>query len=162
MTSVDLLQVLKSETQKAISDIVMPTKPQEGDRGTTSRPADIHLTRLPKSESWKKKAPYIIHQVLAEKNTQPAGSEISSNVTVRSVFCVYNENEEEGGLMLLNLVERLRVYFMKKIILTKRYELSLNEGLEFMIYPDNTSPFYNGEMYTVWKIPKVQREVEFI
>ena len=144
----------------------MPTKMQKGDTEQKYRAADVYLMRLPDSNSATKKAPYILHQVITGKDTQPSGNLPESSVTVRSIFCVYNDNEEEGeeegGMMLLNLMETLRVDLMRQVVIGRQFELDLEAGIETLVYPEDTAPFYAGEMITTWSLPAVEREVSFV
>ena len=89
---------------------------------------------------------------------QPAQKEESAAV-VRSIFCVYNEDEQEGALMLLNLMERLRIELLKKGVVGNQFALNMEMGIEYLIYPDDTAPFYAGEMISNWLLPSVEREV---
>jgi hypothetical protein len=61
--------------------------------------------------------------------------------------------------MLLNLMERLRVELLKTVVLDNRYQLDLKEGLDSIIYPDETAPYYAGEIVSTWTIPAITREV---
>lgn len=153
MTAVILLEQLAAFTEEATKDLIMPTKMQSADNEPVFRSAEVHKMRLPDSRSAKKKAPYIIHQLITGKDTT-----ISSAV-VRSIFCVYNEREDEGSLMLLNLMERLRIALLKAGTVGEQFTLDINAGMERMIYPDDTAPFYAGEMISTWKMPRVEREV---
>lgn len=153
MTAVILLEQLAAFTEEATKDLIMPTKMQSADDEPIFRSAEVHKMRLPDSRSAKKKAPYIIHQVITGKDTT------DSSAVVRSIFCVYNEREDEGGLMLLNLMERLRIALLKAGTVGEQFTLDINAGMERMIYPDDTAPFYTGEMISTWKMPRVEREV---
>lgn len=160
MTRIDLLEAFCDFTCDATADIIMPTRLQKGDTEQVFRAAEVYRMRLPDGTSAQKKAPYIIHQILAGKDTQTAGHSISASVTVRSIFCVYNENEEEGGLMLLNLMERLRIALLERVVLEDRYQIDLAVGLETLVYSADTAPYFAGEMASTWKIPVVERAVE--
>ena len=153
MTAVILLEQLKAFTEEATKDLIMPTKMQKGDTEQAYRAAEVHKMRLPDSGSATKKAPYIIHQVITGKDTT------ESQTVIHSIFCVYNDNEEEGGLMLLNLIERVRIALLKAGTVGNQFTLDINAGLERLIYPDDTAPFYAGEMISTWKMPTVKREV---
>jgi len=153
MTAVILLEQLKAFTEEATKDLIMPTKMQKGDTEQAYRAAEVHKMRLPDSGSATKKAPYIIHQVITGKDTT------ESQTVIRSIFCVYNDNEEEGGLMLLNLIERVRIALLKAGTVGNQFTLDINAGVERLIYPDDTAPFYAGEMISTWKMPTVKREV---
>ena len=61
--------------------------------------------------------------------------------------------------MLLNLMERFRIKLLREVIIGDQFQLDLESGLESLIYPDDTAPFFAGEMVSVWKMPSVEREV---
>lgn len=158
MTNITLLEQLKLFTEETIKDIILPVRLQKGDSERQSRTADVYLMRLPDSTAATKKAPYIIHQLVTSKDTQPAGRQESGSSVVRSVFCVYCENEQEGALHLLNLMERLRIQLLQQVIIGQQYQLDLETGVEMLIYPEDSAPYYAGEMSTTWKMPSVERE----
>lgn len=160
MNRVILLEKLKEHTVNSTADLILPTRMQKGDANEGSRPADVYLMRLSDSTAAQKKAPYIIHQLITGKDIQQEGESESAFTTIRSIFCVYNDNEEEGSLMLLNLMERLRISLLKQIIIGDQFQLDLKAGLETLIYPDDTAPYYAGEMLSTWRIPAIQREVK--
>lgn len=161
MNRITLLKQLSDFSKTATGDIIMPVRLQEGDTEQTFRAAGVHLMRLKNSKAAQKTAPYIIHQIITGKDVQPKGEPVSSTATVRSIFAVYNEDEQEGGLMLLNLMERLRISLLKAVVIGRQYELDLEAGIETIIYPDDTAPYYAGEMASTWKLPAVKREVVF-
>lgn len=159
MNKVILLEKLSEFTERATKDIIMPTMPTKESPGPYSRAAEVHKMRLPDSSAAKKKAPYIIHQVITGKDAQPSGQREEAQAVVRSIFSVYNEDEQEGALMLLNLMERLRIELLKSVVIGKQFTLDLEVGIEILIVPDDTAPFYSGEMVSTWKLPNVEREV---
>lgn len=161
MNKIILLKTLRDFNKKATDDIILPVRRQKDDtdESVLFRPASIHLMRLPDSKSAQKKAPYIIHQLITGRDIQPPGENETASAVIRSVFCVYNDNEEEGSLMLLNLMERLRINLLKEIVIGRQFQLDLEAGLEGMVYPDDTAPYYAGEMISTWKLPAIQREV---
>ena len=105
---VGFLERLKEVTQEAVKDLILPTRIQKADEEQSYRAADVYLMRLPDSKSAFKKCPYILHQLITGKDIQEEGQNVASTVQVRTIFCVYNDDEQEGGLMLLGLAERLR------------------------------------------------------
>lgn len=130
----------------------------------------MFLARLPDMTSFEKKAPFILHQAVtgedglknANKGTgRESRLELQSSAVIRSVFCVYHPDEEEGGLALLNIMEEMRIALLMYPTLNKVFELDLKEGINQMVYPETgergTAPFYLGEMVTVWKLPPVTR-----
>jgi len=158
-TKTDLLQALKAFTLAATGDLIMPTRIQKADEEQAYRAADVFLQRLPDSKSAAKKVPYILHMLVTAKDKQPNGEKMTSTAQVQTVFCVYCDDEQEGGLMLLNLMERMRIALEKRVVLDNRFELDLSEGPECYIYREDTAPYFGGEMWTSWYMPTVKREV---
>lgn len=159
MDRVMLLEELKAVTEDAVKDLIMPVKIQSESEEQQYRAAEVYLMRLPDYSAAKKKAPYIIHQAITSKDTQPSGELEAGVAVVRSIFAVYNDDGQEGGLMLLNLMERLRIRLLREVVIGRRFQLDLEAGLETFIYPDDTAPYYAGEMTTTWRVPGVEREV---
>ena len=160
MDRVMLLEELKAVTEDAVKELIMPVKIQSKNEKQQYRAAEVYLMRLPNGSAAKKKAPYIIHQVITSKDTQLPGAQETGIAVVRSIFAVYNDDEQEGGLMLLNLMERLRIRLLRQVVIGRRYKLDLEAGMETFIYPDDTAPYYAGEMTTTWRVPGVDREVQ--
>lgn len=154
-----LLKALKAFTEDALSDLILPTRIQSKDEEQQYRAPDVYMMRLPDSKQATKKAPYILHQLITAADKQVERYTLESVAVVRSIFCAYSEDEEEGGMMLLEMAERLRIKLLRECVIDNRFELDLQEGVEFMAYPDDTAPYYAGEMITTWKMPPVEREV---
>lgn len=162
MTKVVLLESLKEFSQASTKDIILPVRQQKEDKGPPDpRAAEVYLMRLKKSDAAKKAAPYILHQVITGKDVQQEGQREIARAVIRSIFCVYNDDEQEGALMLLGLMERLRIDLLKQVVIGKQFQLDLTDGIEMLIYPDDTAPYYAGEMISTWLLPRVEREVMF-
>lgn len=131
------------------------------------RAASVFRTALPEKNSALKEAPYILHQVIKSRDFQMPGELPRSEIVLRSVFCVYHENGEEGGLALLNLMERLRIAILRKRVVGGQFTIDLAAGLETLVYsnteppPYGTAPFYLGEIITTWKSPIIKGEVHY-
>lgn len=162
MTKNVLLDVLAAFTSDAVSDLILPVRASKAVPDPEDRAAEVYKMRLPDSKSAKDKAPYILHQIITGGDKQPPGQKIDCRATVRSIFVVYDDDESEGALNLLNLMERLRIRLLQQVVIGEQFELNLQEGVETMIYPDDTAPYFMGEMVTVWNLPPVQREVPLI
>lgn len=160
MDKVILLERLKEFTEHATADLLMPVRAQENCPNPPVRAAGVFKMNLPDSRSSKNQAPYIIYQIVTGRDEQLQGQQPQAGTLVRTVFCVYNPDEQEGGLMLLNLMERLRIALLRERIIGGQFQLDMQEGLESFVYPDNdkTKPFYLGEMISVWHIPAIKRE----
>lgn len=61
--------------------------------------------------------------------------------------------------MLLALMERLRIALLKQVVIGNQFALNTQAGLETMCYPDDTAPYFSGEMVSTWRLPGIQREV---
>ena len=61
--------------------------------------------------------------------------------------------------MLLNLMERIRVALLRQVVIGEQFTLDLEAGLEVLGYPDDTAPYFVGEMISTWILPPVEREV---
>lgn len=162
MTKNVLLDVLAAFTSDAVSNLILPVRASKAVPDPEDRAAEVYKMRLPDSKSAKDKAPYILHQIITGGDKQPSGQKIDCRATVRSIFVVYDDDESEGALNLLNLMERLRIRLLQQVVIGEQFELNLQEGVETMIYPDDTAPYFMGEMVTVWNLPPVQREVPLI
>ena len=156
---IGLLEAIKRFTAESTNELIMPVRIQKKDEEQTYRSANVYLMRLPDSKSVFKKAPYVLHQLITAQDRQSPGQRPASTALVRSIFCVYNKDEQEGGLMLLNLMERLRIAMERKIVIENRYKLLLDPAVEALIYPEDSAPYYAGEMVSTWKIPAIEREV---
>lgn len=162
MTKVILLKELKAFTKAVTRDVRLPVRPLEEDLlPPDPRPPRIYQMRLPAFRDACRKAPYILHQAITGKDVQQAGVRPEASAVVRTVFCVYHENEEEGALALLNLMETLRVALLERPVLPGPFALDLKAGLETLAYPDDseprTAPYYLGEMISTWNMPPVGR-----
>lgn len=158
MSKVILLNELKTFTLGVTRDLIFPVAHQKADsQPPPPKAVDVFCTRLPDSSSAKKKAPYILHQFINGKDIQPPGQQVDRTAVVRSIFCVYNLNEQEGGLALLTLMDRLNISLLERPIVGAQFLLDLEAGVETLAYPEPTAPYYSGEMITVWKLPPVRR-----
>lgn len=169
MTKITLLEQLKAFTEEVTSGLLLPVQMQEEDEAQpASREATVYIPRLPELRSYAQKAPFITHEIITGKDglgQYPGGGRFpESSAVVRTCFCVYHPNEQEGGLALLTLMERLRIALLEEVVIGKQFKLNLEAGVETLVYPGNpnqtaSSPFYLGEMITTWRLPIVERKV---
>lgn len=160
MTANKLLDELKAASEKAVKDMMLPVSMQEDDTEQKYRTADVYKMRLPDSSAAKKKTPYIIHQVVTTKTVLTPGQRFPvTSTVVRSIFAVYGLNEQEGALLLLNLMDRVKIELEREVVIGDQFQLDLSAGIETMVYQDNTAPYYIGEMSTTWNSRAVRREV---
>ena len=161
MTKVALLEAFKAYTEQLVKDVILPVSPQKNDKDEDPkcRAPEVHIGRLPDTASSTKKAPYILHQIVNSKTVQEPGELPESVCVVRSIFCVFNKDAEKGTLSLIELMERMRLSILMDLWLDDQFELDRADGLEDLVYSNDTAPYYMGEMLSVWKLPMVKREV---
>ena len=92
------------------------------------------------------------------EDTQKPGELTDSSAEVRSLFCVYGEDDQEGALRLLTTVEHFRQELLMHGVIGKQFALDLSQKLSTLYYTDNTAPYFCAEVVSVWKIPSVNRE----
>ena len=155
-----LLEALLDYTRDAEKELFLPVRVQKTGEEQTFRPPDVYKMRLPDSKSATKKAPYILHQFVTSKDHQSRGEDLKSISLIRTIFCAYCDDEQEGSMHLLNMMTRFRIPLLANPWIAKgQFELDLQEGVESLVYPDDTAPYFVGEMMTNWHMPPVKREV---
>ena len=153
----DFLHVLKAFTEEAVKDLLLPVRPQKSTETPGRAAAGVYLMRLPDSNAYDKKVPYIIHQIVASEDSQKDGNRTQSFVTVRTIFCVWDSDEQEGALELNELVDRVRMAFLHTRLIGGRYFLDLDESdIKYLYYTEDIAPYYAGEMETVWRGESVE------
>lgn len=161
MTLVELLDDLTAFCKDATKNMKFPLEVQQGDTKLIHRAPDVYKGRLPHSKEFKKYVPYIIVQVTNSTHTQKEGDKPRFMVPVRLVFCVYCEDEQEGSVMLLNLMDRVRYKLLKRVQVGKYSLLNVHEPLESNVYQEDTAPYFAGEMVGTFVLPGIEREVDF-
>ena len=160
---------MKEFIEDAIKDLRLPVRAQNKDDEADFaenpdhawKVPDVYLMRLPDSKEAKKKVPYVLVQLITAQDFQEQGQLDDSTAVIRIICCVYDKDEQSGALNLLNLASRIRIALLKNCAIggNKAFVLDKTEKLEFMAYPDDTAPYYPGEMIGVWHIPPIPREV---
>ena len=136
MTSVMLLESLKTRTEAATAELLLPVKPTKKEQEPEIRAPMVYKTRLPDEKASNKYAPYVLHTVVNSSYNQTPDNMPEGLVNVRTLFCVYSEDEQEGGLNLLNLMERIRISLMANPILDRQFQLDCEGGIEQLVYND--------------------------
>lgn len=158
MTPTALLEALKLYIQENTKDIILTVRRKRGDT-TEDRPPNVYLMNLPKKEDEVQQIPYILIKYLTGRDDREPGEEESSQASIRIVIATYAEDAEEGTMALLNIISCLRYNFLKDSEIAGQFRLI--SPLESIIYPDDTRPYYLGEMMTLWTLPPIEREVKF-
>lgn len=160
MTKLDLLFALRHDTQDLLKELRLPVRYQKSDDTPPElRAPAVYLMRLPDGKQATKMAPYVLHQAVTGTDKEPTGKHWESYAIVRTIVCVYHPDEQLGGLQLLDVMERLRVHWQECPVVDRRFKLDTDEGLESLIYNNDTAPYYAGEIATTWWIPPGGRPV---
>jgi len=160
MTPVDLLEEMKTYVENEVKSLILPTRVDRRSGKTPERPAEVHMMALPDKEAEMEQIPYVLLQFLTSKDKQEPGEMPESSCKIRIVAATYSEDKAEGSLHLLNLLTRIRTAFLRDGSIADRYLLKIGkeQPLEMIVYPDNTAPYYLGEMMTEWTLPTVSTE----
>lgn len=159
MTKTDFLNAFTEFTKEVVKDVILPCAVQSAREIPVYRAPDVYKMRLPDMNSTARRVPYIINQIVTSDDVQKTKNRTTSKLALRTVICVYGENDEDGAISLVELTERIRIALLKRRIIAKKYELDIESNpLEVLLYPDDTSPYFAAEMLTYWNLPSIERE----
>lgn len=163
MTRVKLIHELKLFCEDTVKGMELPLGVQKGDTEIQTRAPSVYLMRLPDSKAAQKLVPYIIIQLIDSKHQRSDNSlpNPAYTATVRFIFCVYSKDEQEGAVMLLNVMDRVQERLLEKVQIGDNFVLDEHEGVDSVVYPDDTAPYFAGEMIGTFHIKPIQREVDF-
>lgn len=161
MTPIILLECLEAFVKEKTADIKLQVRVRNRDaEEVKERAAGIYKMQLPKKEDQTQKVPYILLQFLTGKDDQQNMEPEESTCKVRIVVATYSEDGSEGSMDVLNVILRIRNELKKAGVIGERF--ALQNPMEYIVYPNNTPPYYFGEMITNWSMPRIKREVEEI
>ena len=146
---------IKNKTLPGMNDIDAGQEPPEG--VITNRAPEVHNMRLPDKDAETNRIPYILLQLLTGKDEHIPAEQPDSICNIRIAVATYSEDGGEGAEDLLNVLTRIRVALLKAGEVGKQF--LLRKPLEYIVYPDDTNPYYLGEMLTIWEMPTITREV---
>jgi len=154
MTPIILLQRLKEFIENEIKDLILQVK---GDK--KGRAAEVHLMQLPDIEDKIQRIPYVVLQFVKNTDKQPEGELTESSTMIRIVAATYSEDCGVGAMDVLNLLTRIRTALLRDRVIGRQFILNINTSpLEMIVYPDDTAPYFLGEMASYWDIPPINRE----
>ncbi|SHG90337.1 hypothetical protein [Tepidibacter thalassicus] len=160
MTAVVLLEELKKYIEEHTKDIILSVRVKPSSEEAKERPAEVHKMRLPDKEGETKRIPYILLQFLTGKDKQEEGESPESECKIRIIVATYSEDGGEGAMDVLNVLTRIRISLLKDGVVGEQF--LIKKPLEYIVYPDDTAPYYMGEMLTIWEMPEIEREVRNI
>ncbi len=159
MTLSKLLEDLKVFCVDATKNFKLPTSLQKGDTEIITRAPEVFKMRLPNSRAAKKVAPYILIQAENGIYKQDHGKQADASVNVCITFCVCDNDEQEGALMLLNVMDAVRIRLLRQVVIGDQFKLDTDVGVEFLIFREDSAPYYGGVITATFKMPPIEREV---
>ncbi|MCL2357468.1 MAG: hypothetical protein FWC70_10025 [Defluviitaleaceae bacterium] len=160
MTEIVLLDALQAFIKEQTKNIMLSTRPEKGGtvKGTPGkRAAEVHKMRLPDKNAETKRIPYVLLQVITGVHEQNPGYNPEHTCKVRIIIATYSEDGGEGANDVLNVLTRIRVALLKAGEVGEQF--LLRSPVEYIIYPEDTNPYYFGEIMSVWEMPHIKREI---
>lgn len=125
------------------------------------RAPKVFLMNTPERNDMLSQIPYLLIQFLTGKDKRDADTgDEESTVNVRIIIALYDDDGEDGGMQVLEVIERIRIMLQKGRLLDQQYMLQL--PFDYEVYPDDTGAYYLGEINMVWSIPGIERTAFYI
>lgn len=120
------------------------------------RPPGVYLMNLPERSDWISRVPYILIQFLSSKDKyDKEDKDDQATADIRVLIAVYCQDGEDGGLQVLEIIERIRVMLQSGMLLDGNYMLI--KPFDAEVYPDDTGNYFLGEINMTWSVPTIQR-----
>lgn len=162
MTVPKLIADLSEFCESKTAHFSLPVPVQKNDTEELFIPPNVFKQRLPSINDYEKHSPFILVQYLKGGQSQKEGQRPQATAEIRITVCIYNrDNEEEGSLALLNVVSAIRQGLLTQVVIGEQFKLDVEAGMEDEIYPDNTAPYFIGDIYCKFLLPPIEREVYF-
>lgn len=155
MTPIFLLESVADFIEEKTADILLNVRTRH-DAESKKRKAEVFRMNLPDASDRTSRVPYILVQLINGKDEHQPGQIEESIHTIRIVCVTYSEDAQAGSYDVLNLILRLRHELETAGVVNGEY--CLEYPVEYIIYPDNTPPYFIGEMVTNWSIPAIERK----
>lgn len=157
MTPLILMEELKKIIEHETENLILPVRVNKLEGKNKERKVNVHMMRLPDKEAETKEIPYVLLQFLKQEDLHTNGETPESSGMIRIIVAAYSENSEEGAMCILDLLTRIRISLLKRGVVGEQF--LLRPPLEMIVYPDNTNPYFLGEMITNWSMPVTRSEV---
>lgn len=125
------------------------------------RPPAVYLMNLPERSDYLSRIPYILIQLLSSKDKYNEDQkDRQSTADIRVLIAVYCQDGEDGGLQVLEIIERIRIHLQSGMLLDKNYMLQM--PFDSTVYSDDTGNYFLGEINMTWSVPIVERSELYI
>lgn len=129
---------------------------RETEKEPKKRPPGVYLMNLPERSDWYSLIPYVLIQFLISKDKYNKDEhDQQSTADVRVLIATYCSDGEDGGLQVLEIIERIRIHLQSGMLLDGNY--MLQKPFEGEVYPDDTGNYFLGEINMTWSIPVIER-----
>ena len=137
----------------------------EWDRPETREPKKrapgVYRMNLPDRSDWISLIPYVLIQFLSSKDKYNKDErDRQSTADVRVLIATYCADGEDGGLQVLEIIERIRIHLQTGMLLDGNFMLQMPFDTE--VYPDDTGNYFLGQIDMTWSIPVIERTECFI
>lgn len=154
----DLSEFCRSKT----AHFSLPVPVQKNDTEALFIAPNVYKQRLPSINDYEKHSPFILVQYLKGGQRQKEGQRPQATAEIRITVCIYNrDNEEEGSLALINVISSIKQGLLTQVVVGEQFILDVDAGIEDEVYPDNTAPYFIGDIYGKFLLPPIEREVYF-
>lgn len=150
-----LLEELKKFIEEDLKEYRLPVKQEGWTDQPLLRPVEVYQMVMPEPDEEHEKIPYILLQMLNGRDKRGDDRRIKSVVNIRIVIEIFNRDNLEGRFQIIHIIETLRRDLWRAGTIGTAFEL---EGMEFLIYPDDTEWYHAGEVSTNWIIPSEERD----
>lgn len=133
--------------------------PENRRREIRYRPPEVYIMSPPDRNDWVSCVPYLIIQFLSGTDTQTSEDKDYkqyATASVRVLIATWNPDGQQGGLQVVDLIERIRTVLLRGVMLMDNY--TLQEPLDYEVYTDETGNYFLGEIDMVWTMPTIRRD----
>ena len=154
-----LLDDLQEFIQQILSNYRLFVKQDGWQDQPQMRDAEVSQMIMPDPDEEHERVPYVLLQLINGSDKKRNDGTMESRVEVRIVIVLYNQDKPAGRLQVLRVVQKIRYELWRAGEIGKMFTL---EGLEYLIYPDDTNWYHMGELSTEWAVPAVERDLTAI
>ena len=154
-----LLDDLQEFIQQTLRNYRLFVKQEGWQDQPQMRDAEVSQMIMPDADEEHERVPYVLLQLINGSDKKRKDGTMESKTEVRIVIVLYNQDKLSGRLQVLRIIQKIRYELWSAGVIGKMFTL---EGLEYLIYPDDTNWYHMGELSTEWAIPAVERDLTAI
>ena len=144
MNPVLLIDDLMSHIEKVVKDYSLEVK------GDGTGVPTVYADGAPFTNPQQSNFPLIIVRFMSMK---------SGIAKVKIIAGAYTMQGQDGWRDVINMLHRIEQSLLKLVTLHKRY--ILQSPPELVLPEEQPLPYFNGELYTEWRMEEVKKEVDW-